>query len=148
LRPRDTQTHSTKEGRNEQFQLNVHCLDFDANLARWADYGCAGAAPKAIFGSLRLRWHPSFVSMDLAQGFVENPMLRRGGRQYGKKQSQAKPNYRRAVLRLPDLDHSKLAVLNSLRSPGSRRVYQYAIEQFIAWYCSEPRLKKCYPAER
>ena len=54
--------------------------------------------------------------------------------------SKAKPNYRRAVLRLPDLDHSKLAVLNSLSSPGSRRVYQYAIEQFIAWYCSEPRL--------
>jgi integrase len=54
--------------------------------------------------------------------------------------NKAKPNYRRAVLRLPDLDHSKLAVLNSLSSPGSRRVYQYAIEQFIAWYCSEPRL--------
>ncbi len=54
--------------------------------------------------------------------------------------SKAKPNYRHTVLRLPDLDHSKLAVLNSLASPGSRRVYQYAIEQFIAWYCSEPRL--------
>jgi site-specific recombinase XerC len=53
---------------------------------------------------------------------------------------KAKPNYRRTVLRLPDLDHSKLAVLNSLTSPGSRRVYEYAIEQFIAWYCSEPRL--------
>src|SRR3989442_10832890 len=48
----------------------------------------------------------------------------------GKK--KAKPNYRRSVLRLPDLDHSKLAVLNSLTSPRSRRVYQYAIEQFIA----------------
>jgi hypothetical protein len=45
---------------------------------------------------------------------------------------KAQPNYRRTVLRLPDLDHSKLAVLNSLASPGSRRVYQYAIEQFIA----------------
>ena len=56
----------------------------------------------------------------------------------GKK--KAKPNYRRSVLRLPDLDHSKLAVLDSLTSPRSRRVYQYAIEQFIAWYCSEPRL--------
>jgi site-specific recombinase XerD len=52
----------------------------------------------------------------------------------------SKRNYRKAILRLPDLDHSKLAVLNSLASPGSRRVYQYAIEQFIAWYCSEPRL--------
>jgi site-specific recombinase XerC len=53
---------------------------------------------------------------------------------------KAKPNYRRTILRLPDLDHSKLAVLNSFTSTGSRRVYEYAIEQFIAWYCSEPRL--------
>ena len=51
-----------------------------------------------------------------------------------------KPNYLRRVLRLPDLDHCKLAVLNSLGSPASRRVYEYAINQFIAWYCSEPRL--------
>ncbi|SPF37370.1 Integrase family protein (modular protein) [Candidatus Sulfotelmatobacter kueseliae] len=53
---------------------------------------------------------------------------------------KTKPNYRRRVLRLPDLDHCKLAVLNSLGSPASRRVYEYAINQFIAWYCSEPRL--------
>jgi site-specific recombinase XerD len=53
---------------------------------------------------------------------------------------KAKLNYRRIVLRLPDLDHSKMAVLNSLTSPGSRRVYQFAINQFISWYCSEPRL--------
>jgi hypothetical protein len=51
-----------------------------------------------------------------------------------------KPNYRRRALRLPDLDHCKTAVLNSLGSPASRRVYEYAIDQFIAWYCSEPRL--------
>jgi len=51
-----------------------------------------------------------------------------------------KPNYRRRVLRLPDLDHCKTAVLNSLGSPASRRVYEYAIDQFIAWYCFEPRL--------
>jgi site-specific recombinase XerD len=51
-----------------------------------------------------------------------------------------KRNYRRRVLRLPDLDHCKLAVLNSLGSPASRRVYEYAIDQFIARYCSEPRL--------
>src|ERR1700736_671313 len=42
-----------------------------------------------------------------------------------------KPNYRRRVLRLPDLDHCKSAVLNSLGSPASRRVYEYAIDQFI-----------------
>ncbi len=31
-------------------------------------------------------------------------------------------------------------MLNSLGSPASRRVYEYAIDQFIGWYCSEPRL--------
>ena len=44
------------------------------------------------------------------------------------------------VLRLPDLDHAKTAVLNSLGSPESERSYRFAIDDFIAWYCSEPRL--------
>jgi site-specific recombinase XerC len=34
----------------------------------------------------------------------------------------------------------KAAVLNSLSSPHSRRNYKFAMEQFITWYCSEPRL--------
>src|SRR6202011_3015470 len=41
--------------------------------------------------------------------------------------ARIKPNYRRRVLRLPDLDHCKTAVLNSLGSQASRRVYEYAI---------------------
>jgi site-specific recombinase XerD len=44
------------------------------------------------------------------------------------------------ILRLPDLDHSKTAVLNTLGSPESQRSYRFAIDDFIAWYCSEPRL--------
>lgn len=44
------------------------------------------------------------------------------------------------VLRLPDLDYSKRAVLNTLGSPDSARAYDFAIDDFIAWYCSEPRL--------
>ena len=43
-------------------------------------------------------------------------------------------------LRLPDLDQAKAAVLNSLGSPESQRGYQHAIDEFIGWYCSEPRL--------
>jgi site-specific recombinase XerD len=46
----------------------------------------------------------------------------------------------KAVLRLPDLEHAKSAVLNSLASPESRRSYDFAIQNFIHWYCSEPRL--------
>jgi site-specific recombinase XerD len=44
------------------------------------------------------------------------------------------------VLKLPDLDYSKSAVLNSLPSLNSRRSYDHAICDFIEWYCSEPRL--------
>jgi hypothetical protein len=51
-----------------------------------------------------------------------------------------KPVPRKAVLRLPDLDHAKSSVLSSLSSPRSRRNYKFAMEQFITWYCSEPRL--------
>ena len=47
---------------------------------------------------------------------------------------------RKVILRLPDLDHAKSAVLNSLSSQRSRRTYKFAMEQFIMWYCSEPRL--------
>ena len=43
-------------------------------------------------------------------------------------------------LGIPDLEHSKAGVLRSLRSPDSRRGYQHAIDEFVAWYCSEPRL--------
>lgn len=46
----------------------------------------------------------------------------------------------KSVLRLPDLDYSKSAVLNSLPSLNSRRSYEHAIRDFIEWYCSEPRL--------
>ena len=35
-----------------------------------------------------------------------------------------KPPCRKIVLRLPDLDHTKAAVLNSLSSPHSRRNYK------------------------
>ena len=44
------------------------------------------------------------------------------------------------VLRLPDLDYAKGAVLNTLGSPESKRAYQLAIDDFVIWYCSEPRL--------
>lgn len=46
----------------------------------------------------------------------------------------------KSVLKLPDLDYSKSAVLDSLPSLNSRRSYEHAIRDFIDWYCSEPRL--------
>jgi hypothetical protein len=45
---------------------------------------------------------------------------------------------RSATLTIPELEQSEAAVLNTLVSVHSRRSYAYAIEGFIAWYCSEP----------
>src|SRR5437588_5116987 len=46
----------------------------------------------------------------------------------------------KSVLRLPDLEHAKAAVLNSLTSQDAQRGYRHAIDEFVDWYCSEPRL--------
>lgn len=46
----------------------------------------------------------------------------------------------KTILKLPDLEQSKSAVLNSLVSSSSQRSYDHAIREFIEWYCSEPRL--------
>jgi site-specific recombinase XerD len=53
---------------------------------------------------------------------------------------RAKKRRPKTILKLPDLEHSKTAVLNSLPSLSSRRAYDHAIRDFIDWYCSEPRL--------
>ncbi len=41
---------------------------------------------------------------------------------------------------MPDLEHAKAAVLNSLNSSDAKRSYRHAIDEFVDWYCSEPRL--------
>src|ERR1700704_4496793 len=51
-----------------------------------------------------------------------------------------KPNRHKTKLGLPDLEHVKSAALVSLRSPESQRSYRRSIEDFVCWYCSEPRL--------
>jgi site-specific recombinase XerC len=62
---------------------------------------------------------------------------RHGGRSYAQKEQKAiVPQDRSEAPR----SRSKSAVLNSLSSPHSRRNYKFAMEQFITWYCSEPRL--------
>jgi hypothetical protein len=40
----------------------------------------------------------------------------------------------KTVLKLPDLDQSKSAVLNGLTSSSSQRSYDHAIREFIDWY--------------
>jgi hypothetical protein len=54
--------------------------------------------------------------------------------------SRRKRSSTKSVLRLPDLEHPKAAVLNSLNSTDAKRGYRHAIDEFVDWYCSEPRL--------
>ncbi len=51
-----------------------------------------------------------------------------------------KPHRPKMKLGLPDLDQAKSALLRSLRSPESQRGYRHSFDEFIGWYCSEPRL--------
>ena len=46
----------------------------------------------------------------------------------------------KSVLRLPDLEHAKAAILNSLTSLDAQRGYRHAIDEFVDWHCLEPRL--------
>src|SRR5437870_190634 len=55
-----------------------------------------------------------------------------------KSRKKMKPPKR--VLALPDLEQAKSAVLNTLTSGSGQRTYDHAINEFVEWYCSEPRL--------
>ena len=44
------------------------------------------------------------------------------------------------MLRLLDLGQVKTAVLSSLTPPGRVARDRHAIDEFVDWYCSEPRL--------
>src|SRR5450755_1248907 len=46
----------------------------------------------------------------------------------------------KTILRFPDLEQSRNAVVNSLAAASSQESYGHAIDEFIGWYCSEPRL--------
>lgn len=56
------------------------------------------------------------------------------------KKASRKNKTPKRVLLLPDLDYARGAVMNTLGSPESKRAYGFAIDDFVAWYCSEPRL--------
>ena len=58
----------------------------------------------------------------------------------------AKGRVAKSVLRLPDLEVAKSAVLNTLSCPDAQRGYRHAIDEFVDWYCSEAmRLSGCNP---
>jgi site-specific recombinase XerD len=57
-----------------------------------------------------------------------------------RKATGRKSKRQKTKLGLPDLEQSKATVLVSLRSPESQRSYRHSIDEFVSWYCSEPRL--------
>jgi len=57
-----------------------------------------------------------------------------------RRSKKSKRSKAKSILRLADLEQSKNAVLNSLPAASSQESYGHAIDEFIGWYCSEPRL--------
>ena len=55
-------------------------------------------------------------------------------------QKTSKRSKAKTSLRLADLEQSKNAVLHSLGAASSQESYGHAIDEFIGWDCSEPRL--------
>src|ERR1700749_3269169 len=57
------------------------------------------------------------------------------------RKSTHNPPRKKVPKRVPALpEQSKAAVLNTLTSASGQRTYDHAIREFVAWYCSEPRL--------
>lgn len=57
-----------------------------------------------------------------------------------KRNRSKQPSGSNGALRLPDLDYAKAGVLSTLSSPNAQRCYRFAMDDFIDWYCSQPRL--------
>lgn len=51
------------------------------------------------------------------------------------KRKKLKCSKAKTILRLPDLEQSKNAVLHSLAAASSQESYGHAIDEFIGWYC-------------
>ena len=89
--------------------------------------GSSGASGVLIH--LALGFHTEFAAEEAASMGHKKPTSRK-----------SKLKRPKTVLRLLDLEHSKTTVLNSLGAVSSQDSYGHAIEEFITWYCSEPRL--------
>jgi len=57
-----------------------------------------------------------------------------------RRQKSGKRSKPKTVLRLLDLEQSKTAVLKFPAAASSQESYGHAIDEFIGWYWSEPRL--------
>jgi hypothetical protein len=53
---------------------------------------------------------------------------------------QKQRNCPKKIFRIPDLEHAKHVVINSLPAKASQESHAHAIDEFINLYCLEPRL--------
>jgi hypothetical protein len=56
------------------------------------------------------------------------------------KRPRSKSVSRAVIPTIPELEQAKMATVNSLVAVHFLRGYEHAMDEFIAWYCSEPRL--------
>jgi len=85
---------------------------------------------------------PGRIGLEFPRISSWDPCARKIGRRWKEPPTNVAQETAKQVCQLfgPELDQSKTTVLNTLASAHSRRSYKHAIEKFIAWYCSEPRL--------
>jgi hypothetical protein len=86
------------------------------------------------------RLNPALLPVNAAGSFDEAVSDGEGGRRLMAKSKSRRKRVPKRVLALPDLEHAKTAVLNSLTSASGQRTYEHAVREFVTWYCSEPRL--------
>jgi hypothetical protein len=71
----------------------------------------------------------------LAGARMINPWRRRPQVMKQIQRRKARGRVAKPVLRLPDLEVAKSAVLNSLSCTDAQRGYRHAIDEFVDWYC-------------
>src|SRR5580704_8848100 len=113
------------------------CVRDDSRVVAYSSFSILSPQSGRISGGLR---SPGKDGIELMEGESW------GGGHWRPPTMKRKPHHRakgkrvRTILRLPDLEHAKTAVLNSLTNFDSQRGYRHAIDEFVDWYCSEPRL--------
>jgi hypothetical protein len=86
---------------------------------------------------------PEAIQKRLRDYYLQQTTILNGGVGAAASMAHRKTSKRskaRTMLRLADLEQSKNAVLHSLGAASSQESYGHAIDEFIGWYCSEPRL--------
>src|SRR4051794_30809452 len=100
---------------------------------------CLLRNPYAVGIKALLAIRANRTEVGVSRGMI-NPWRWRPRAMKQKQKRNAKGRAAKSVLRLPDLEVAKSALINSLSCPDAQRGYRHAIDEFVEWYCSEPPL--------